>query len=179
MQFVYANADRKWGDLQQPIWLSLRANCVWQIWWSSMMTLQETVDEEVASTWTWAKHLMLSCKTSLSLSGEAGIWPIQHLVDKELAGRFQSKELFNIHKQSQLLSLRGQYRHHRCLMYLSVTLSGMTQWQGSRAPSANLPATPSCVGQLTCWKKGMLRRWVHVKLQIQQDQVQGPAYWLG
>lgn len=86
MQFVYANADRKWGDLQQPIWLSLRANCVWQIWWSSMMTLQETVDEEVASTWTWAKHLMLSCKTSLSLSGEAGFdqystWWIRNWLD--------------------------------------------------------------------------------------------------
>lgn len=38
----------------------------------------------MASIWTCAKHLMLSCTTSLSLTGEIWIWLMQHLVHKEL-----------------------------------------------------------------------------------------------
>lgn len=124
MQFDYANADRKWGDWQQPTWLSLWANRVRQIWWSSMMRLQRQWMRKgwaMASTWTCANHLMLSCTTSLSLPVD------MDLTNAVLVEGIGSKELWSTVQcprgdQSQVLSLRGQYWDQHCLISLSVTV---------------------------------------------------------
>lgn len=58
------------------------------------------------------------------------IWWMDHLVDKELAIRFQSKS---------------------CKQWLEVQVATWTV--GLTALSASLPKSPSCVVWLTCWRE--------------------------
>lgn len=110
--FDYANADGKYGgDWQQPAWLSLRANHILKMWCSSIMGLQRQWVRKrcaKASIWICANHLMLSCTTSLSLTGETWIWPIQHSVDKELADGCTQKNC------DQQFNIQEKTSHKRC-----------------------------------------------------------------
>jgi len=85
-------------------------------------------------------------------------------------------------EQWQVAFLRGWYRDWWCLTSLLVT------WTvGLSAPSASLLTTWRWVVQLTCWREGMLseRPWQAWEVglcephEVQQGQVQGPAYGLG
>lgn len=76
--------------------------CMGQIWWPSVVGLWHgwTQKKRLTSpTWACAKHLRLTCMTSLSVNKKEEIWQLDHWVDESLPWRSHSKgcgQWFNV-----------------------------------------------------------------------------------